>query len=236
MVSRNETHHQASSLTQIFYFLDWFIVFRNYSLYFQKPHNVKLHISCFLNSLHDSVSNSCILQSDREKSRIFDNKDTYLSTNNKKMKRVAVEKDFDLDLIVSINCADGIDEKASSKSAVTSRFYRVLFWVHPQEQYCTHEVFGDPNPVWRQRCRIMLDRFKDYRFLHVEVIRYEYDPANDPGTSRGDVLVGRAQIPLPTLKERTKEGRYGLVRLDGDRYKAEGHLVLSMKLVKCVYD
>ncbi|CAK7338141.1 unnamed protein product [Dovyalis caffra] len=145
-------------------------------------------------------------------------------------KRVAVERDYDIDLLLSIHHAEGIDNPSNYPSVI-NRDYRVVFWVHPDDQLATQVVSGSPDPSWNQKCRIELDKSWDCRFLYVEVLRYGSSSESNPGTSDGMSLVGRVQIPLPKLSSKTG-GRYGLVRLQEDGYKAEGHIILSMQLVK----
>lgn len=71
----------------------------------------------------------------------------------------------------------------------------------------------------------------DNLFLKLEVLRVE--STIDPGTSSRIALVGRAQIPLLKLSNERRR-RYGLVRLDGSGYKAEGHIILDTELKKVV--
>lgn len=145
-------------------------------------------------------------------------------------KRIAIEKDYDIDLLLSIDHAEGLDNPSTYPS-VTTRDYRVVFWVHPDYQLATSRDLGSPDPVWNQKCRMKLDKSRDCKLLYVEVLRYGSSSESNPGTSNGMSLVGRAQIPLPNLSSKT-DGRYGLVRPKDDEYKAEGHITLSMKLVK----
>uniref|UniRef100_A0A6N2M289 Uncharacterized protein n=1 Tax=Salix viminalis TaxID=40686 RepID=A0A6N2M289_SALVM len=67
--------------------------------------------------------------------------------------------------------------------------------------------------------------------VRIEVLRCGSSSGSEPGTSNGLRLVGRAKIALPNLSGKT-QGRYGLVRLEEDGYKAEGHIILSMELMK----
>ncbi|KAI5585600.1 hypothetical protein BDE02_06G156300 [Populus trichocarpa] len=170
---------------------------------------------------------------DRKRSR--PSKDTTMKTMNRRRmftrnKRIAIEKDYDIDLLLSIDHAEGLDNPSTYPS-VTTRDYRVVFWVHPDDQLATSRDLGSPDPVWNQKCRMKLDKSRDCKFLYVEVLRYGSSSESNPGTSNGISLVGRAQIPLPNLSSKT-DGRYGLVRPKEDGYKAEGHITLSMKLVK----
>ncbi|XP_061951913.1 uncharacterized protein LOC133674720 [Populus nigra] len=147
-----------------------------------------------------------------------------------KNKRIANERDNRIGLVLSIHHAEGIDNPSNYPS-VFNRNYCVLFWVYPDDQLATEFVSGSPDLAWNQKYRIELDESRDCRFLHVEVLRCGSSSESNPGTSDGMRLVGRAKIPLPDLSGKT-EGRYELVRLEEDGYKAEGHITLSMKLIK----
>ena len=150
--------------------------------------------------------------------------------NGRKNKGIAKERDTRTCLVVSIHHAEGIDNPSSYPSVI-NRNYRVAFWVYPDDQLATDVVAGSPVLAWNQNYCIELDEARDCRFLYVEVLRCGSSSESDPGTSNGLRLVGRAKIALPILAGKT-EGRYGLVRFEGDGYKAEGHIILSMELMK----
>ncbi|OAY31455.1 hypothetical protein MANES_14G113400v8 [Manihot esculenta] len=149
-----------------------------------------------------------------------------------KKKRISKDKDYDIDLLVSIHDADGLDNPTRYPS-IKARIYRVVFWVHPNDAYATDVVAGLPNPAWNiMKHIIKLDQSKNFRFLFVEVLRAGPPGfAPDPGTSTGMTLVGRVRIPLPKVSEQ-KGGRYGLVRLEGDGYRAEGHISVTLEMIK----
>ncbi|KAG6740847.1 hypothetical protein POTOM_056316 [Populus tomentosa] len=145
-------------------------------------------------------------------------------------KRIADERDNRIGLVLSIHHAEGIDDPSNYPS-VFNMNYCVLFWVYSDDQLATEFVSGSPDLEWNQKYCIELDESRDCRFLHVEVLRCGSSSESSPGTSNGTRLVGRAKIPLPDFSGKT-EGRYGLVRLEEDGYKAQGHITLSMKLIK----
>ncbi|EEF33993.1 conserved hypothetical protein [Ricinus communis] len=150
-----------------------------------------------------------------------------------KNKQVVREEDFEIDLDVSIHYAEGLDNP-NTYPGVRSRYYKVICWVHPDDQYETHLAQGLPNPVWETKRRMELDKSLDIRFLHVEVLRYNI-PGFFPATcsSSGVTVVGRARIPLPKLSHK-KSGRHGLVRPEGDGCRADGHIGLTLEMNKLV--
>uniref|UniRef100_A0A6N2M4J5 C2 domain-containing protein n=1 Tax=Salix viminalis TaxID=40686 RepID=A0A6N2M4J5_SALVM len=165
------------------------------------------------------------------KKRGRSDKDTTKTTlNRRKNKGIAKERDSRTGLVISIHHAEGIDNPSSYPSVI-NRNYRVLFWVYPDDQLATELASGSPNLAWNKKYCIELDEARDCRFLYVEVLRCGSSSESEPGTSNGLRLVGRAKIALPNLSGKT-QGRYGLVRLEEDGYKAEGHIILSMELMK----
>ncbi|CAL0324447.1 unnamed protein product [Lupinus luteus] len=117
---------------------------------------------------------------------------------------------------------------------VLNREYRLVVWVYPNEEFSTIPVEGLLNPVWNASGFILLKKFPEYHnFLNVEVLRV--NSMNDPGTSSGVVIVGKAKIPLPRVLYGEKTGRFELVREMGEGFKVEGHIHLSMKLRKYIY-
>lgn len=147
-----------------------------------------------------------------------------------KKKRVAKDYDYEINLALTIYHAEGIDNPSDYPS-LNERVYGVAFWVHPEDQYRTSMVYGQPDPTWNLTYQMGLDESSDCRFLYVEVVRFGSRSESNPGTSNGIALVGRAKIPLPKLLNK-KDGRFGLVRLDGAGHKANGHIILSMELLK----
>ncbi|KAK7320620.1 hypothetical protein VNO77_30260 [Canavalia gladiata] len=131
-------------------------------------------------------------------------------------------------LQVKIFHAEGIDEPSLHPS-VMSRIYCVVLWVRPSKEFYTNAVLGLLDPVWNKEGTIYLENYPgEYAFLNLEVVRL--NSVNDPVTSNGIVVVGRARIPLPKKINSTKLGRFGLVRVVEGRCRGEGHIVLSMEL------
>ncbi|XP_027368509.1 uncharacterized protein LOC113874487 [Abrus precatorius] len=134
-------------------------------------------------------------------------------------------------LQLNILHAEGIDEPNLHPS-VGDRSYCVVLWVMPGREFYTNTVMGMLNPIWNSEGVIFLRNLPDkYTFLYLEVLRL--NSVTDPGTSNGVVVVGRAKIPLPKNVNCKKSGRFGLVRVESGRCKAEGHIILSMELKRC---
>ncbi|KAK9282625.1 hypothetical protein L1049_010844 [Liquidambar formosana] len=165
---------------------------------------------------------------------------TYFSRMAKKKKTVIIDDDDDDDgdyevgLNLTIHHADDI-ENSTTHPNVNRRLYGVVGWVTPEGyEFFTQEAEGLPNPVWNLRYQIALGRPMEGRFLNLEVVRI--GSKTDPGTSTGLVLVGRTRIPLPKELPTKKGSRHGLVRLDGQGYKAEGNISITMQVKKLDYD
>lgn len=159
---------------------------------------------------------------------------TNSKTNKRKRssdrERMAGEEDYEYDvaLCLIIRNAEGIDSPSRHPS-VGRRIYRVVYWVEPDNKFLTPATIGLLDPVWEEKMCIVLGMPGKYRkFLNLEVVRV--CSKADPGTSSGVVVVGRAQIPLPSRQYKNKSGRFGLVRVEGLELKAEGHISLSMEL------
>ncbi|WCJ19790.1 hypothetical protein M5689_002065 [Euphorbia peplus] len=136
------------------------------------------------------------------------------------------EDSYDSHLEVILYHAEGI-ENPMIYPYIVHRIYKVECWVEFGSIYHSLQVHGLPNPHWNQTFYIPLENPDDCRFLHIEVIR-SYS-INDPSTSTNETIVGKVKIPLPKVSNRL-EGRFGLVKPDGPSYKAEGHIVLALKL------
>ncbi|KAL9418541.1 hypothetical protein AB3S75_036493 [Citrus x aurantiifolia] len=133
----------------------------------------------------------------------------------------------DVALSCTIYHAENID--LYSNVTIEERNYCIVFWVEPGKECFTHIEKGLLDPVWKQSFRVPIERPSDYRFLNIEVIRFNSSAAR-PGTSNGIAAVGRAKIPLPEKISLKKQGRFGLVKLEGAEVKGEGHVSLSMEL------
>ncbi|CAK7330603.1 unnamed protein product [Dovyalis caffra] len=132
--------------------------------------------------------------------------------------------DANIFLILTIIQPNGID---SLNIDLDNRIYKVLSWVEPGNKYTTPEVGGSLDPEWWQQIRIPFKNPWDCRSLYLEVIRTH--SKSDPGTSTGEVLVGRLKIPLPRLSSPI-QGTFRLMKLEGPGYKREGSIRLAMEL------
>ncbi|CAK7340678.1 unnamed protein product [Dovyalis caffra] len=128
-------------------------------------------------------------------------------------------------LILTIIQVNGID---SLNSDLDNRIYKVESWVESGNRYTTPELYG-VDPLWLHQFRIPFKNPRDCRSLYLEVIRTH--PKSDPGTSTGEVLVGKLKIPLPRLSSPV-EGAFRLTKLEGPGYKREGSITLTMELME----
>lgn len=148
-----------------------------------------------------------------------------IHNTNQKNKNVITDE-YRLGLHVKIHKAVGIDEP-TRHPCVESRHYNVIYWVKPGEEIRTKVTKG-LTPKWNQIDVILLDSLDDEVVLNVEVQRF--NSVVDPGTSNGNVVIGRVRIPFPMVFNRRKVGSFPLLRRDGNGYKLEGAIYLSMRL------
>lgn len=134
-------------------------------------------------------------------------------------------------LSLEIGYAEGVDAPILYPTLpIQDCFYQVVVWVGSGEEFATREVRGNVHALrWGAKARIPLGRFLDPEELSVEVVRL--NSWSDPGTSEGEVVVGRVRIPIPVV-EKKKGGRFGLVRPNGDGCRGEGHIGISMEVMK----
>ena len=145
--------------------------------------------------------------------------------NHRKDKAVPID-DHQIVLHVMIVKAEGIDNP-NLHPLVSNRHYNVVYWVVPGEELRTKLTDGI-DPLWNEKGMIFLDNLDDHVYLNVEVQRF--NSKVDPGTSCGRVVVGRARIPFPKELYRKRTGYFTLVRTEGEHHKAEGQIVLVMRL------
>lgn len=144
-----------------------------------------------------------------------------------KNKKISKDDDETI-LILSIMQAEGVDDPFLNPFTL-NRIYKVISWVEIENQCVTQEVYGLPNPIWNIQFCLRLKNPMNCKFLYLEVIRSR--SISDPGTSTGDVLMGRVKLALPKLS--TKQvGLFKLVKPDGPGHKVEGHIKLAMELRK----
>ncbi|KAI4308619.1 hypothetical protein L6164_031675 [Bauhinia variegata] len=147
----------------------------------------------------------------------------------RKKKRIRIDDEsLTTGLSLNIRCAQGID-KPNPDPWVFKRQYCVVYWVNPNELFRTEFVDCILNPHWDERDLMMLGNSCDnYGFLNVEVLRT--GSLEDPGTSNGFRVVGRARISLPKEFHRESKGCFGLVRMEDGELNCDGFIVLSMEL------
>lgn len=111
----------------------------------------------------------------------------------------------------------------------SSGYYLVIITDSQYSTQCkTQIVKGNPQPFWGCNLEMEFDEFPEDVSLFVEVL--ELGNKHDPGTSTGVVVVGRAQIPVPTKRGDFGWRRQGLVTLMGSETKVEGFIELHMEL------
>lgn len=96
------------------------------------------------------------------------------------------------------------------------------------KQCATEAVRGEPEPFWDCYVRMGFDEFPAGESFLLEVLSCGSN--QDPGTSSGVAVVGRAQIMVPTKEKYLGTRRHGLVKLTGSEKKVEGFIYLHMGL------
>ncbi|KAJ1382863.1 hypothetical protein SESBI_43847 [Sesbania bispinosa] len=148
--------------------------------------------------------------------------------NDQKKKKAMVDNHL-IGLHVIIEKAIGIDNP-NRYPFVVNRYYNVVYWVEPGQELRTRVTEG-MIPFWNQKGTIIMESLEGHSFLNVEVQRFN-STNFDPGTSNGMSVVGRARIPFPKEFNCTRMGPFPLVRTEGGSHRAEGHIVVAMKLEK----
>ncbi|KAK2442045.1 hypothetical protein QL285_013271 [Trifolium repens] len=133
-----------------------------------------------------------------------------------------INQDFKMGLHVTIFRAEGLDKFA--------KYHNVVYWIKPGEEIHTDVVEGSVAPEWYEDDVLMLDNLDDKVFLNVEVQRF--NSLVDPGTSSGNVVVGRVKIPIPKSFYRSKVGSFHLIRSDENGLRLHGNILLSVRLQK----
>ncbi|CAL9248588.1 unnamed protein product [Arabidopsis halleri] len=151
-------------------------------------------------------------------------------TTNRKGKR---KVDENTDLIVKIG-GFTIDDKTLSKPYYGTKNFRTVVYTDLEDQYPTRvlRVYHGDKLKFNEQVTIPIDSHA--RYLYVELLGVS--SREDPGTSRGIVVMGRAKIRLPPpLYSRQINHKASLVALDSDRSVVEkGTLAISMKLDRYV--
>ncbi|KAJ6994093.1 hypothetical protein NC653_017039 [Populus alba x Populus x berolinensis] len=116
-------------------------------------------------------------------------------------KRIAIEKDYDIDLLLSIDHAEGLDNHSTYPFSNHPGLPCFVFWVHPDDKLATSRDVGSPDPGMEPEVvRMKVDNSRDCRlFVCLRCLGMDPPLRVNPGSSNGISLVGRAQIPLTEL-------------------------------------
>ncbi|KAG5601834.1 hypothetical protein H5410_033204 [Solanum commersonii] len=98
----------------------------------------------------------------------------------------------------------------------STNIYRVIVNDESGREFKTSRGIGTPAPVWNEELKLMVVRENCY---------------NDPGTSTGEKVVGRATILVPDVQCK-KEGVVELVKLDGVENRVKGFISYQILLTK----
>ncbi|KAH7855601.1 hypothetical protein Vadar_026667 [Vaccinium darrowii] len=165
---------------------------------------------------------------------------SFLSDLIKRQRTEADNYQEDVILNVEIKYADGLDPDNMGPNA-EMRTYQVIGWTETGAEFATpvveglptgaefatRVVEGLPDPQWRRIFSMRLRR--NTRYLYLEVFR---TGSKFEGTSKRRVSVGRTRVLLPTVANKTKGGRLGLVRSKGLGIVAEGHIQVAVEITK----
>lgn len=145
-------------------------------------------------------------------------------------KRVEETEPVNIELLLKIFHGFAIDERNFTQRYYGFEYCRVMAWTNAKNEEGTKGVKSyEGCPCFNQRLVIPLDYPED-QYLYIELIRGS--SWNDPGTSNGTTVMGRAKIKLPPRTSRTEfTSKVELVGLNSDRsVVSKGYLHLSMKL------
>ncbi|KZV34966.1 hypothetical protein F511_25507 [Dorcoceras hygrometricum] len=92
----------------------------------------------------------------------------------------------------------------------------------------TRVTVGDLEPIWNQCFTMLLDEFTVSGFMDLELI--DENHGEDPKTSQGRVVVGRARIRLPEDFGVAEARRAELVKEMGCGNKVVGYVFLKLRL------
>ncbi|KAK4348648.1 hypothetical protein RND71_031404 [Anisodus tanguticus] len=100
--------------------------------------------------------------------------------------------------------------------------YRVTVSDENGREFSTSRQIGTPEPEWNEDIEICFSSCPIGQNLTLMVVRENCYV--DPGTSTGEVVVGRATIPVPLKVRRKKERIIELVKLVGVEKKLEAQI------------
>ncbi|CAN4091554.1 unnamed protein product [Withania somnifera] len=108
-------------------------------------------------------------------------------------------------------------------------FYHVIVSDERGREFSTRRRLGTPVPEWNEEIEICFYSYPINKTLTLMVIRENcYD---DPGTSTGEVVVGRASIPVPVVLKHRKDKVIELVKLVGVEKRVEALISCQTLLI-----
>ncbi|XP_042486907.1 uncharacterized protein LOC122067126 isoform X2 [Macadamia integrifolia] len=142
---------------------------------------------------------------------------------------------YEFVLNLTINEAKIINNTTTTSSSSVAAYnwipyqiYYVVAWISPENIIETPLKVAAPNPSWDLSYDILVDEPISIASLKLEVVRVGFQ--GEIGTSTGQVVVGRAQIPLSkTLKKRVR-GFIDLVKFDGTECCFQGSIEVYLEL------
>lgn len=144
-------------------------------------------------------------------------------------KRIKISKKSHTFLHLQVLKVEGISLRPSSVNKACS----VVSWLDPWDERETYIVDGFPSPYSNTKEIFYLGQYPipyTYEFLNLEVLRFTSN--NEPGTSNGIAIMGKAKIPLPKVFNNTRIECFDLVKTNLAKRINEvvGRILLSMKL------
>ncbi|EOA25466.1 hypothetical protein CARUB_v10018812mg [Capsella rubella] len=150
-----------------------------------------------------------------------------------KSKIIDDDDEVNTDLIVKLGAfVTTREDKAPLKPYYGFHSYQVVVHTDQGDPYVTRvvKVFEGEKLEFNKELSVPLD--SPARYLYMELLRVS--PQNDPGTSSGTFVMGRAKIKLPASCKAIKH-KASIVALTSDRCVEEkGTLKVSMKLDRYV--
>ncbi|KAK6787333.1 hypothetical protein RDI58_015858 [Solanum bulbocastanum] len=111
----------------------------------------------------------------------------------------------------------------------STNIYRVIVNDESGREFKTSRGIGTPAPVWNEVIEICFKKYPVNEELKLMVVRENC--YNDPGTSTGEKVVGRATIIVPDVQCK-REGVIELVKLDGVENRVKGFISYQILLTK----
>lgn len=117
-----------------------------------------------------------------------------------------------------------------------SLFYRVIVSDESGREFSTRSRTGNPTPKWNEQIEIHFDSYPIGQNLKLMIVCENCN--NDPGTSTGQVVKGRATIPIPMNLDKVKVRKVDLVKLVGVEKKVNATIsfktLLTTRLITSV--